>query len=126
MALFPTQIETWNELQKEDTECPANSKTPSVKNNCGRPGINGGYMANPYLRFGVNCYGKKPVSTVVEQSRTATKPEKVHPKSEQDILLEKKVEYWKQHKDKMLNLNAFNNVKWSSRESGTTANAAKA
>ncbi len=127
MALFPTQIETWNELQKEDADRPANSNIPSVKNNCGRPGINGGYMANPYLRFGVNCYGKKPVSTVVEQSRMATKPEKVHPKSEQDILLEKKVEYWKQHKDKMLNLNAFNHVKWSSRDSATTTtNAGKA
>ena len=26
---------------------------------CGNPGINGGYFANPDLKFGVNCYGIK-------------------------------------------------------------------
>jgi hypothetical protein len=50
MAFFPTQKETYNKLQETENE----------KNNCGRPGINGGYMANPYIRFGVNCYGEKP------------------------------------------------------------------
>jgi Extracellular link domain len=50
MALFPTQKNTWNKLQLTKTH----------KNDCGRPGINGGYMANPYIKFGVNCYGVKP------------------------------------------------------------------
>ena len=50
MAYFPTQKSTFNELQKY----------PEQKNNCGRPGVNGGYMANPYIKFGVNCYGMKP------------------------------------------------------------------
>jgi hypothetical protein len=50
MAYFPTQKSTFNELQKY----------PKQKNNCGRPGVNGGYMANPYIKFGVNCYGLKP------------------------------------------------------------------
>ena len=50
MAYFPTQKSTFDELQK----------TVRQKNNCGRPGVNGGYMANPNLRFGVNCYGVKP------------------------------------------------------------------
>ena len=50
MAFFPTQKETYNKLQN----------TENQKNNCGRPGVNGGYMANPKLRFGVNCYGVKP------------------------------------------------------------------
>ena len=50
MAYFPTQKSTFNELQKY----------PKQKNNCGRPGVNGGYMANPYIKFGVNCYGMKP------------------------------------------------------------------
>lgn len=53
MAFFPTQKETYKRLQ--DTE--------NQKNNCGRPGVNGGYMANPYIRFGVNCYGEKPKQT---------------------------------------------------------------
>lgn len=50
MALFPTQKETWNKLQLTKTH----------KHDCGRPGINGGYIANPYVKFGVNCYGVKP------------------------------------------------------------------
>ena len=50
MIFFPTQKDTWQKLQKD----------PKKKNNCGRPGINGGYMENPYVKFGVNCYGVKP------------------------------------------------------------------
>jgi len=53
MAFFPTQKSTYNELQKD----------PKRKNDCGRPGVNGGYMANPYIKFGVNCYGVKPDKT---------------------------------------------------------------
>tara|TARA_B100001287_G_C22659718_1_gene519686 strand:+ start:1011 stop:1916 length:906 start_codon:yes stop_codon:yes gene_type:complete len=53
MAFFPTQKATFNELQKD----------PKRKNDCGRPGVNGGYMANPYIKFGVNCYGVKPEKT---------------------------------------------------------------
>lgn len=52
MALFPTQKNTWNKLQQTDKH----------KNDCGRPGINGGYIANPYAKFGVNCYGVKPAA----------------------------------------------------------------
>jgi len=55
MAFFPTQNATWSKLQKD----------PKTKNNCGRPGVNGGYIANPYIKFGVNCYGKKPKPTDV-------------------------------------------------------------
>lgn len=50
MAYFPTQKKTWLELQKN----------PDHKHDCGRPGINGGYIDNPNVRFGVNCYGEKP------------------------------------------------------------------
>jgi hypothetical protein len=51
MAVFPTQKETWQSLQKGPSE---------FRNACGRPGINGGYFDNPDLRFGVTCYGAKP------------------------------------------------------------------
>ena len=34
-------------------------KYPGNENNCGRPGINGGYDKNPNAKFGVNCYAKK-------------------------------------------------------------------
>lgn len=51
MAVYPTQKATWEKLQKG---------APDFRNACGQPGINGGYFDNPELRFGVNCYGKKP------------------------------------------------------------------
>jgi len=52
MALYPTQSDTWKKLQ---------AGTDEQKTSCGQVGVNGGYFDNPELRFGVNCYGKKPV-----------------------------------------------------------------
>jgi hypothetical protein len=49
--LFPTQKATWERLQGE--------LDPAKRTACGRPGVNGGYF-DPTLKFGVNCYGKKP------------------------------------------------------------------
>ena len=103
MAFFPTQKTTWTELQK----------FPKHKNDCGRPGINGGYIHNPNVKFGVNCYGKKPVATPQDLSLLNNKGKNLFPKSEADVALDKKVEYWKKNGDKMLKLNSFNNVKWS-------------
>ena len=51
MALYPTQKSTWEKLQKSPKE---------YRNECGHPGINGGYFSNEHLKFGVNCYGYKP------------------------------------------------------------------
>ena len=50
MAYFPTQKDTWTKLQQN----------PKSKHACRRPGINGGHIANPYVRFGANCFGAKP------------------------------------------------------------------
>lgn len=50
MAFFPTQYKTWNILQY----------ITGHENDCGRPGVNGGFISNPNIKFGVNCYGKKP------------------------------------------------------------------
>ena len=50
LALFPTQKSLYNELKQ----------IPGHENDCGRPGINGGYFENKKLKFGVNCYGVKP------------------------------------------------------------------
>jgi len=52
MAVYPTQSDTWEKLQSGPEE---------QRGACGRPGLNGGYFDNPELRFGVNCYGIKPV-----------------------------------------------------------------
>ena len=54
MALYPTQKSTWERMQKGAKE---------YRDDCGRPGINGGYFDDPKLRFGVNCYGIKPKPT---------------------------------------------------------------
>jgi hypothetical protein len=77
MALFPTQKETWNKLQDN----------PKHINDCGRPGINGGYMANPTLRFGVNCYGKKPAPKQIEKDIMASKKNQIVPRNQEDIIL---------------------------------------
>lgn len=103
MAFFPTQKATWDKLQK----------TKNRKNDCGRPGINGGYMANPYIKFGVNCYGKKPAPTDSDLARMAANKEINIPKSEDDLLLDAKVQYWKDNASKMLVLNSFDRTKWS-------------
>ena len=50
LALFPIQKSMYNELKK----------IPGHQRDCGRTGVNGGYIANKDARFGVNCYGKKP------------------------------------------------------------------
>jgi hypothetical protein len=101
MIFFPTQKSTWQTLQQND----------KTKNNCGRPGVNGGYIANPYVKFGVNCYGKKPKPS--EKDLAMMKAQAVVPKKASDVVLDKKVQYWKENADKMLNLNAFNSSQWS-------------
>lgn len=57
-AVYPTQEDTWKKIQ---------SGPDDNKNSCGMPGINGGYFDNPEMRFGVNCYGKKPPQSENDQ-----------------------------------------------------------
>ena len=103
MAFFPTQKSTWTKLQK----------TKKHQNDCGRPGINGGYMKNPNIRFGVNCYGKKPKANDADLNRMNSKKNASYPKSSEDILLDQKTQFWKDNADKLLKINGFNNNKWS-------------
>jgi hypothetical protein len=51
MALYPTQYKSWKKIQ---------SGPEKYRKSCGKPGLNGGYFENSNLKFGVNCYGKKP------------------------------------------------------------------
>ena len=93
MAYFPTQKDTWENLQNN----------PNTKHACGRPGINGGFIDNPYIKFGANCYGKKPPKpsgwepSNYYQQCTVTNPE--------DEEMEKMRNQAK--------LNSFSNKKWS-------------
>ena len=100
MALFPTQQKTFDELQKIEGH----------ENDCGRPGVNGGYMSNPALKFGVNCYGYEPRMTTEEEDLMATQP--IYPKTEKDIAMENRVNYWKDKLTEIL-VSPFNHNTWS-------------
>lgn len=103
MAFFPTQKKTWDKLQKSETH----------KNNCGRPGVNGGYIANPYIKFGVNCYGKKPKPSDSDLKRMkANEIPELPPSKEEKEKLDK-IQKWKDNADEMLRVNAYNKKRWS-------------
>jgi hypothetical protein len=100
MALYPTQQTTWDGLQKIEGH----------ENDCGRPGVNGGYMQNPSTKFGVNCFGYKPKMTSVEEDIMAnTSP---YPKTKKDIAMEMRVEFWKKRINDIL-VSPFNYKNWS-------------
>lgn len=100
MALYPTQTKTWNKLQK----------TKHHKHDCGRPGINGGYIANPDVRFGVNCYGYKPEMTYEEQQIMRDEP--IVPRTREEREFKKKVEHYRKNLKDIL-VSPFNKEKWS-------------
>jgi hypothetical protein len=100
MALFPTQKKTWDNLQTIEGH----------ENDCGRPGINGGKINNPNARFGVNCYGFKPMITSAEQDIMKNSP--IYPVSMKDKEMQEKLDYWKKRIPEIL-LSPFNKNSWS-------------
>jgi hypothetical protein len=100
MALFPTQKKTWDKLQTIEGH----------ENDCGRPGINGGRINNPNARFGVNCFGYKPIITPAEQNSMLNTP--IYPVSMKDKELQRKLEYWKKKVPDIL-VSPFNKNSWS-------------
>jgi hypothetical protein len=102
MAFFPTQEEKWNDLQNVDGH----------EHDCGRPGINGGYIANPNVRFGANCYGQKPDITLEESDAMINQP--AYNKTSEEIQFDVKVDYYK-NKLKDILVAPFNNSSWSER-----------
>jgi len=100
MALFPTQQTTYDGLQK----------IPGHENDCGRPGVNGGYIANPHVKFGVNCFGYKPKMTKEEEELMQNSTP--YPKTEKDLAMERRVEYWKKRLNDIL-VSPFNYKNWS-------------
>jgi len=90
MAYFPTQKSTWSSLQKN----------PKTQNACGRPGVNGGYIKNPYVRFGANCYGVKP-----KEPANWVKPS-------YELELEPETDEYTELRDGVT-INSFNATEWS-------------
>jgi len=100
MALYPTQKETWKKLQK----------IKGHEHDCGRPGVNGGFIANKNIKFGVNCFGYKPKITDKELNMMGTMTQ--FPKSNSEKEFDKKVEMWKKKLSDMVLL-PFNRDRWS-------------
>jgi hypothetical protein len=99
LALFPTQKKTYDNLQN----------IKGHENDCGRPGINGGYIANQNVKFGVNCYGNKPkITNEEEELMMTTKP---YPETTEDIIFQKRVDDLKNNLDQIL-VSPFNSNTW--------------
>ena len=101
LALFPTQKKTYDRLQT----------IPEHQNDCGRTGINGGYIANPKIKFGINCYGNKPRITAEEDE--LMKISTPYPETAKDLAFQKRVDFWKDKVDEIL-VSPFNHNSWSS------------
>jgi len=98
-ALFPTQQKTFDNLQK----------IKGHEHDCGRPGINGGYIANPEVKFGVNCYGNKP--KINKEEEELMKTVSPYPQTKEDLVFQKRVDYWKEKVDEIL-VSPFNYNSW--------------
>lgn len=95
LALYPIQKTYIEQLKKEGRE-----------GQCGLPGLNGGYFANPFIKFGANCYGIKPNATESEKLKFD-----LNSKLSSDID-EKKLQKIKEQINDMQIL-PFNSEKWS-------------
>ena len=102
MILFPTQKKTWNKLQTIDGH----------ENDCGRPGINGGYIENTKAKFGVNCYGVKRSPNEYEVALLDQMKKEEYPTSSSDQKFNENVnKYKKDVKENKFVITPFNNTK---------------
>jgi hypothetical protein len=95
MALFPIQKAVFNELKG----------IPGHEHDCGRPGVNGGYMPKKNDKYGVNCFGKKPAMT--DKDKTYMEQSQYSPAFSQKDMDEAK------KKASELLIAPFNKSKWS-------------
>jgi hypothetical protein len=104
MAVYPTSENTWNKLQTGDAR---------FRNSCGKPGMNGGFFDNPELRFGVNCFGARPIKK--DSDELLVDSELIVPPTADQIEFDKKVEKFR---DNIGNVNIlpFNRDKWSNKK----------
>ena len=100
MALYPTQYDKWEKLQT----------IKGHEHDCGRPGINGGFIDNKAVRFGINCFGYKPKITENESQLMAETP--LYPVTNKEIAFDKKVDYWRDKLPEIL-VAPFNYNNWS-------------
>tara|TARA_B100000902_G_scaffold389513_1_gene436791 strand:+ start:5250 stop:6137 length:888 start_codon:yes stop_codon:yes gene_type:complete len=101
MAFFPTQKNTWEKLQNEKGH----------ENDCGRIGINGGYIANPNVRFGVNCFGAKPKITTKESKLMQN--QQLVPQTMNDVEIDKRVQQFRNTNINDILISPFNRDTWT-------------
>ena len=100
MALYPTQYEKWAHMQGIEGH----------EHDCGRPGINGGFIDNKNVRFGANCYGYKP--KITHEEAELMQEASLYPKTNKELRFEKRVDYWRQKLPEVL-VAPFNHNNWS-------------
>ena len=98
-VFYSTQQATYDKLKS----------MPGHEHDCGHPGVNGGYIEDNTILFGVNCYGIKPEPT--EDELALMKVMESTPQTDQDIDMENDLSYWQQNRAKLL-LYPFNASKW--------------
>jgi len=101
MAVFPTQVETYDKLQAGPKD---------QRNACGTVGINGGYFENPEFRYGVNCYGQKPNQSAHDEEMLMS--EGKAPPTPHTFEVDAKVAEYKDTADSLY-IKPFSDVKWS-------------
>jgi hypothetical protein len=99
MILYPTQKSSWDKLQG----------IPGHEKDCGRPGINGGHIADASMKFGANCYGHKPRITEEEARKMAQSP---FPKSDQELEVDQRTKYWSSLLPE-IPVSPYNHQRWS-------------
>jgi hypothetical protein len=112
-AFYPVQQCDWDSLNKEDDKDDdkeyyhnrEHNNNHKKQNKCGKPGLNGGYFPNPDLKFGVNCYGKKPKGENSNKLKDPYCPPMNFCKLDKN--------YDASHKLDSDEISPFNNEKWS-------------
>jgi hypothetical protein len=102
MAVYPTQTDTWEQLQQGSED---------QRDACGTPGVNGGFFDNPELKFGVSCYGVKPEQK--DHDATAIAQGQGSPLSPGQLDFEKKTSMFRGEANTIAIL-PFNKQTWSS------------
>ena len=94
MSVYPTQESTYEKLQHGPE---------SERMSCGRPGVNGGYFPNEEQRFGVNCYGKRPAESALD--------ERIQMEEQTDTSFDREVNRFKSELDSIA-VTPWNHSKW--------------
>jgi hypothetical protein len=95
LAVYPTQKETYDKLQKGPEQ---------DRMSCGLPGVNGGHFPNEDQRFGVTCYGPRPVETALD--------ERIQKPENSDIAFDREVSRFKAQRDTIA-VTPWSSTKWS-------------